>query len=102
MTLADIKRHVRPGQVYDVTNHYITRTGHPAFGTTRRTVTRITASRIYLAYARGGESGIDWPKATQVSMDAKGVIRLRGGGAGQQPGDLLVTLAPVGEESGDE
>jgi hypothetical protein len=52
MTLAEIKRHVRPGQVYDVTNHYITRTDHPAFGTTRRTVTRTTGHRI--PHAPGG------------------------------------------------
>jgi hypothetical protein len=102
MTLAEIKRHVQPGQVYDVTNHYITRTDHPAFGTTRRTVTRTTASRIYLAYAGGGESGIDWPKAPQVSMDAGSVIQFHGGGAGQQPGDLFVTLTPVLRETGDE
>ena len=100
MTLAEIKRHVRPGQVYDVTNHYITRTDHPAFGTTRRTVTRITGSRIYLTYAGGGESGVAWPNAPQVSMDANGVIQLRGGGAGQQPGDLFLTLTPVRAENG--
>jgi hypothetical protein len=102
MTLAHIKNHVRPGQVYDVTNHYITRTDHPAFGTTRRTVTRTTTSRIYLAYTGGGESGIDWPRTAQASMDADGVIQLRGGGAGQQPDDLFLTLTPVRQETGGE
>jgi hypothetical protein len=99
MTLAEIKRHVQPGQIYDVTNHYITRTDHSAFGTTRRTVTRITGSRIYLTYSGGGESGIDWPNAPQVSMDANGVIQLRGGGTGQQPGELFLTLTPVPAEN---
>lgn len=99
MTLADIKRHVQPGQVYDVTSPYITGTDHPAFGTTRRTVTRITGSRIYLTYSGGGESGIDWPNAPRASMDANGVIQLRGGGAGQQPDELFLTLTPVPAEN---
>lgn len=96
MTLAEIKRRVRPGQVYDVTNHYITRRDHPGFGTTRRTVTRATTSRFYLAYPAGGsEVPVDWPKAAQVSIDADGVIRLLGGGIGQRPGEPFLTLAPV-------
>jgi hypothetical protein len=102
MTLAQIKKHVWPGQVYDVTNHYITRTDHPAFGTTRRTVTRTAASRIYLAYTGDSESGIDWPRAAQAFMDADGVIQHRGSGAGQQPDDLFLTLTPVREETGGE
>ena len=95
MTLAEIKRRVRPGRVYDVTNHYITRRDHPAFGTTRRTVTRATASRFYLAYPVSGEVPVDWPKAAQVSIDTDGVIRLLGGGIGQEPDEPFLTLAPV-------
>jgi hypothetical protein len=100
MTLADIKRRVQAGQVYNVTNHYITRTDHPGYGTTRRTVTRVTTSRFYLAYATGREVPVDWPKAAQVSADADGVIRFLGGGAGQQPGELFLTLTPVTEGTG--
>jgi hypothetical protein len=103
MTLAEIKRRVETGQFYDVTNHYITRPGHPSFGTTRRVVVRTTTSRIYLSMAAADlEPGhaepareIDWPKARQVQMDDDGVIRLYGGGAGQDPGDLFLTLVPV-------
>lgn len=96
MTLAEIKRRVQPGQVYDVTNHFITRTDHPGYGATRRTVTRVTATRFYMAQSSGGrEMPIDWPKAAQVSIDADGVIQLRGGGAGQKPDDPFLTLTPV-------
>ena len=49
MPLTAIRSAVRPGQVYDVTNHHVTREDHPAFGTTRRAVTRITGSRFYLS-----------------------------------------------------
>jgi len=98
MTLAEIKRRVQPGQKYDVTNHYITHADHPGYGTTRRTVTRVTASRFYMAQAAGGrEAPVYWPKAAQVSIDADGVIRLRGGGAGQKPEQPFLTLAPVAE-----
>jgi len=33
-------------------------------------------------------------------MDANGVIQLRGGGAGQQPGEPFLTLTPVPAENG--
>jgi hypothetical protein len=102
MTLAEIKRRVQKDQVYDVTNHYITRTDHPGYGTTRRTVTRVTSTRFYLAYATGREVPVDWPKAAQVSADDGGVIRLLGGGAGQQPGELFLTLVPVTGGTGNE
>lgn len=96
MTLAEIKRQVQPGQEYDVTNHYITRASHPGYGTTRRTVTRVTATRFYTALAAGGrETPVDWPKAAQVSISTDGVILLCGGGAGQKPEEPFLSLAPV-------
>ena len=102
MTLAEIKRRVQAGQVYDVTNHFITRQDHASFGTTRRVVTgpwpaastcrwRPPTSKGHAKLARE----IDWPKASQVQMDDDGVIRLYGGGAGQDPSDLFLTLVPV-------
>jgi hypothetical protein len=103
MTLAEIKRQVQPGQVYDVTNHYITRTDHPGYGTTRRTVTRVTASRFYMAQTEsGGETPIDWPRAAQVSIGADGVIRLCGGGAGQKPDEPFLMLTLVTGRSGED
>lgn len=104
MTLAEIKRMVQPGQVYNVTNHYITRPEHPNYGTTRRTVTRVTGQRVYLEREGEGqrEREVEWPKAAQVQADPDGTIRLYGGGGGQGPSDLFVTLAPVAAATGDE
>lgn len=113
-TLAEIKRRVQPGQVYDVTNHFITRADHPSFGTTRRVVTRLTSARIYMKMhgpdsigvdalptvaavktAARQEREIDWPPASQVRMDDDGTIRLYGGGIGQKRDELFLTLWPV-------
>lgn len=102
MTLTEIKRQVQPGKVYDVTNHYIKREDHPCFGTVRRQVTRVTTSRIYLSHPTRDESGIDWPKASQVSMDADGSIHLRGGGAAQKPDEPFLTLTPVAATAAGE
>jgi hypothetical protein len=98
VSLAAIKRSVVAGQVYDVTNHYITRVDHPAYGTTRRTVARVTGSSVYMA-AAGGEvppwPAFKWPRASQVAARPGGVILLYGGGAGQQPDELFLALTPV-------
>jgi hypothetical protein len=96
-TLAEIKRTVEAGQVYDVTNHYITRTDHPAYGTTRRKVTRALSSRFYLEYADrpGNQSPVDWPRASQVQRADDGTLHLYGGGIGQKPDELFLTLVPV-------
>jgi hypothetical protein len=91
-TLAEIKRAVQPGQVYDVTNHYITRTSHPCYGTRRDTITAVTGSSFRWASTQWATK---WPRASQVQMDADGTIRLYGGGAGQKPDELFLTLTPV-------
>lgn len=95
MTPAEIKRRVQRGQVYLVTNHFITRTDHPGYGTTRRTVTRVTSQRMYMAQENRRETAIDWPKANQVQMDDDGTIRLYGGGLSQDPDALFLTLVPA-------
>jgi hypothetical protein len=95
MPLTDIKSAVRPGNVYEVTNHHLTRPDHPWFGTSRRTVTRVTSSRFYLSYPDHGVSYVDWPRASQADMDPDGTIRLYGGGAGQRPDELFLTLVPA-------
>lgn len=99
MPLTAVKSAVRPGSAWDVTNHHITREDHPAFGTTRRSVTRVTGSRVYLAYPDHRESHFDWPRAAQVQMDPDGTIRLYGGGAGQRPDELFLTLVPARDEA---
>jgi len=92
MTLAEIKRRVQAGQVYDVTNHYIKRTDHPCFGTRHETIAEVNGSSFRFASSRWG---ISWPKAAQAQMDADGTIRLYGGGAGQAADELFLTLTPV-------
>ena len=95
--LATIKAAVCPGRIFDVTNHLITRPDHPLSGTTRRTVTRTTRQRFYLSHPHPDrdEGEVTWPKAAQVQMDGDGTIRLYGGGLGQDPDDLFLTLVPV-------
>jgi hypothetical protein len=97
--LAAAKSAVCPGRVFDVTNHHITRPDHPSFGTARRTVTPTTSRRFYLSHPARAESEVDWPKAAQVQMDADGTIRLYGGGLGQKPGELFLTLVPVEDQA---
>jgi hypothetical protein len=104
MPLTAIKSAVREDMVYDVTSHYLDPAkvpGHPCAGTTRRRVTRVNGSSVYMVPvgAPAGEAGrwpaFKWPKADQAEMDPDGTIRLYGGGASQGPGDLFLTLAPV-------
>jgi hypothetical protein len=102
--LSNLRREIVPGAAFDVTNHYITREDHPSFGTTRRAVERRNGSSFYLSitgrHAAKG-SKITWPKSTQVTehQDDLGATywRVYGGGAGQQPDDLFLTIRPVGK-----
>lgn len=106
MPLTAIKSAVGPGQVWDVTNHYITRPDHSCYGTTRRRVTKVNSSSVYMvldtapADAEAQWPTFTWPKAAQAAMDADGTIRLYGGGAGQQSGDPFLTLTPVSDLRG--
>jgi len=89
---AAIKRQIQPGQVYEVTNHYITRPDHPCYGTRRETIAVVNTSSFRF---EGTQWGIPWPKAAQMEMDAGGAIKLFGGGAAQSPTELFMTLTPV-------
>jgi hypothetical protein len=91
-TLAEVKRAIRPGAAYDVTNHYITRADHPCYGTRRDTVAAVTGSSFRWASSQWATK---WPKATQVQMDGDGTIRLYGLGAGQQADEPFLTMRPV-------
>ena len=100
-----IKASVVPGATYDVTNHYITREDHSAYGTTRRKVTKTTGSSVYMVYVDhpGSEAKwptFKWPPAAQVEQDPDGTVRLFGMAAGQKPTDPFLTLTPVGEADG--
>lgn len=87
MTLAQIKRRFAPGQVVTVTNHYINRPDHPCFGTQQRIVAKVTGSHLH--FTRSGS--VEWPRAAQVTMEGD-TVQMFGGGAGQQPADLFLTI----------
>lgn len=93
MSKADIIRLFKPGQRVRVTNHYITRADHPCFGTQTRTVTRVNGSAIW--FEPSGR--VEWPKAAQIAIEPDGsAVKFFGGGIGQQPTDLFLTIAPEG------
>jgi hypothetical protein len=100
MTKKDIQRRFTPGQIVTVTNHYIDRPDHPCFGTRQRTVLKVTSTSLW--FASGGPEGfgyggVKWPNAAQMTIDGD-VVRFYGGGIGQQPTDLFLTIA-LGEVS---
>lgn len=84
---AAIKRGIRIGDVYDVTNHYITRVDHPSYGTTRRTVVSVNSSGI--TFDIGGHSY--WPRAADITQDGD-VIEIAGH---PKPGARFLTLRLV-------
>lgn len=87
MTLAAIKAQFTPGQVVRVTNHFINRPDHPCYGTKDRVIARVTGSGLWFT-----ESGrVAWPNAGQIQCEGSSV-RLFGGGIGQQPTDLFLTI----------
>jgi len=92
MTLVEIKRRVRPGQVYDVTNHHIERTHGPAAATVRATVHHTLTGSFFLTHPLG-QSQVRWPAAFRVSMTRRpDVIELR-----DEAGERWLTLAFVRE-----
>jgi hypothetical protein len=95
-TLAAIKRSMQAGHEYDVTNHYITRPDHASYGTQRRTLVKVNGSALWLTNQAHPEGArVEWPKAGQAEMDDDGTVRLYGGGTGQKPDELFLTLVPV-------
>jgi hypothetical protein len=105
-----VKRRFAVGSVWDVTNHYLEAEArslradpslakyaadverHPSFGTTRRTVLASCASSVTFAPVGGH---LPFPRAAQIEADADGTVRFFGGGAGQEPDELCLTLRPV-------
>lgn len=84
------------GQEFEVTNHYIKREDHPAYGTTRRVITNVNTAAFYMAYpgsAKGNRQ--EWPKVDRFSVEQDGTIKLFGGGVSQKADDLFLTLTPI-------
>jgi hypothetical protein len=88
MSAKAIRALFTPGQIVSVTNHYITRTDHPCHGTNRRTIARVTSSHLHF----DTNGSVEWPKAAQLRA-AAGSVQFFGGGAGQAPADLFLTIA---------
>lgn len=89
MTLTEIKRQVRPGQVYDVTNHR----NEPALSQATVRVTRLSGSYGFYVQHALGESKINWPPARHVTLDPDGTLHLRG--TGERAGQPFLTLVPA-------
>lgn len=89
MTLAEIKRRIRPGQMYAVTSHR----NEPVFGQVIVRVNRMTGSYGFYVEHALGESKVTWPPARHVTLDADGSLHLRG--VGDRAGEPFLTLVPV-------
>lgn len=89
MTLAEIKRRVRPGQAYLVTNHRMEIT----FGPVMVRVDRMSGDYGFYVRHALGETKINWPPARHVTRDDDGTLHLRG--TGEDAGKPYLTLVPV-------
>lgn len=89
MTRKQIIALFAPGQRVRVTNHYITKTDHPCYGIQDRTIARVNGNSLWFT-----ETGnVEWPNAAQLLASNDGrVVSLFGGGIGQGPNDLFLTL----------
>lgn len=87
--LSSYKQAMRPGVELEITNHYITREDHSCFGTTKRRVGRVTGSSLYY---EGGQWPTKFPKASEIEQVDPQTWRVYGGGAGQKPDELFLTI----------
>lgn len=93
MRLADLKREVVPGTLWEVTNHYISCPDHPCYGTQPRRVVHANTTGFRLALDGVPEgSHVDWPKASQIAESEDGAILIYGGGASQDAERLFLTM----------
>jgi hypothetical protein len=96
MTLTEIKRRVRPGQVYAVTNH---RPGAVRGPVTVR-VGRLTGDYGFYVDHPLGETKVSWPPARFVTRDEDGTLHLMG--TGVHAGLPFLTLVPVAATGAEE
>ncbi len=89
-----LRDRLKAGQVYEVTNYYISRPDHPAFGTRVAVVTDVNSTAFRLDGNR-----IPFPKQAQTRLHDDGTIELLGGGVSQQSDDLFLALVPVAPDS---
>lgn len=67
---ASIKRSIKAGDVFDVTNHFITVKDHPCYGTTRRTVTRVSGTGVTF----DDLPLVPWPKAEDIRLEDGAIV----------------------------
>lgn len=89
-TMKQIREMFSSGQRVKVTNHYITRADHPCYGTNERTIAKVTTSSLWFEVT----GNVEWPNRSQIEVDGS-VVRLFGGGIGQKPTDLFLTIEPT-------
>jgi hypothetical protein len=87
MTLTEIKRRVKPGQVYSITNHR-----QPDLEPVTARIKWNAASALWVEHALG-DSRIGWPPARHVTRDEDGTLHLRG--TGVDAGLPFLTLVPA-------
>ena len=88
----EVRRLFEPGQVWDVTNEYITRVDHPCYGTTRRVVRAVYTSGVrFFAVGDAGEETLKWPKSADL-VEAGGVVSWFGV---PRAGALFLTMVRV-------
>lgn len=90
---AAARRFATVGEEVDVTNHYIDRTDHPCYGTTRRTVTAVSSAGISF----DGDH-VPWPRAAHVHVDAGTMVlaeRVYSGGVRMDSGVPFLTVRKV-------
>jgi hypothetical protein len=95
-TLAEIKRQVRPGQAYRVTNHRL----GPEFSPVTVRVARLTGDYGFYVEHTLGETKITWPPARHVTRDDDGTLRLRA--TGLHAGEPYLTFVPVAAATAGE
>jgi len=88
MTFAEIRRGVRPGQEYTVTNAQV-----PELGPVTVRVGRVLDYAFFVEHG-SGESKIAWPPSRYVTLDDDGTLHLCG--TGDHIGRPFLTLVPVG------
>lgn len=91
-TLAAVKRAVRPGQFWTVTNHFVTRPEHPGFGAIRSEIISVTSGGFRLSRHPDDRVGteIRWPDAGRVRLGDGGAITISAATGGP-----FVTMVPA-------
>ena len=89
MTLTEIKRRLKVGQIYIVTSHR----SEAVFSPVTVRVKRISGTYAFYVEHVLGETKISWPPARFVTREDDGTLHLQG--TGEHAGEPYLTLVPV-------